>query len=210
MRYAPDQKEKTRAKILDAAGKVFRRKGYHPAGVDDVMDEAGLTAGGFYAHFGSKQALLAEAIAHTGVATRRRHAAALANLSGPEWLAAFLRHYLSASHRRGIEEGCPLAALVSEVARADEKVKRSFEGIVRELECQLASHARECEAGATGDRALAALALCVGGLGLARSVQDEALAERILASCRKQAERILCGGPNVRGRASPRRGRKES
>ena len=57
MRYAADRKEKTRAKILRAAGRVFRRQGYHAAGVDKVMAEAGLTAGGFYAHFDSKQAL---------------------------------------------------------------------------------------------------------------------------------------------------------
>ncbi len=65
MRYAPDHKAKTRGKILAAAGRVFRRLGYHAAGVDRVMEEAGLTSGGFYAHFESKEALLAEAIAHS-------------------------------------------------------------------------------------------------------------------------------------------------
>ena len=82
MRYAPGQKEKTRARILEAAGKVFRRRGYHAAGVDEVMEEAGLTAGGFYAHFASKQALLAEALVQAAVETGRRRDAGLEDLPG--------------------------------------------------------------------------------------------------------------------------------
>ena len=94
MRYAPDHKEKTRAKILEAAGRVFRRHGYHASGVDRVMEEAGLTAGGFYAHFDSKQALLAEALAHAGEEIGRRREAGLEDLSGREWIEAFLARYL--------------------------------------------------------------------------------------------------------------------
>ena len=75
MRYAADQKEKTRSRIVRAAGKVFRRQGYHAAGVDKVMAEAGLTAGGFYAHFDSKQALLAEAIEDAAVEVGERSGA---------------------------------------------------------------------------------------------------------------------------------------
>ena len=74
MRYAADQKAKTRARIVAAAGRVFRREGYHAAGVDKVMAEAGLTAGGFYAHFDSKQALLAEALEHAAAEIDERSA----------------------------------------------------------------------------------------------------------------------------------------
>src|SRR5437764_10554084 len=110
MRYPAGHKEQTRVKILRAAGKVFRRLGYHAAGVDKVMEEAGLTAGGFYAHFDSKQELLAEALTCAGAEAGRRHAAALEGLSGGEWLEAFLGRYLSVEHRGKWEEGCPLAA----------------------------------------------------------------------------------------------------
>jgi TetR/AcrR family transcriptional repressor of nem operon len=89
-------------------------------------------------------------------------------------------------------------------------VKASFEAMVRDLGAGLTSHARECGSDGAEGRALAALALCVGGLGLARSVQDEALAKRILESCREQARNILCGGSNPAGKAEPRRGRKPS
>ena len=192
MRYGPEHKEKTRARILAAAGKLFRRLGYHAAGVDKVMEEAGLTAGGFYAHFDSKQALLAEAIEHVGAESDERRAAWTGERSGRDWVEAFLGGYLSKDHCRQIEEGCPLAALISEVSRADDAAKASFEVIVRELESKLASHVGGCGPADAKERALAAVALCVGGLGLARSVQDEAFAERIIRSCRKQAMELLC------------------
>ena len=91
MRYAPDHKEKTRARILEAAGKVFRRQGYHSAGVDKVMEEAGLTAGGFYAHFDSKQALLAEAVTIAASEATRKIEAGLEELSGCEWTRGLRR-----------------------------------------------------------------------------------------------------------------------
>ena len=191
MRYAADQKEKTRARILGAAGRVFRREGYHASGVDKVMAEAGLTAGGFYAHFDSKQALLAEALEHAAAETGERLAAATESISGREWVEVFLRRYLSLEHCLDIEGGCPLAALVSEVARADEAVKGGFERIVRDAVRKLATHASGSRARAMDKRALAALAMCVGGLALARSVGNEKLAARILASCRSVATEIL-------------------
>ena len=204
MRYAAEHKAKTRERILEAAGRVFRRLGYHAAGVDAVMEEAGLTAGGFYAHFDSKQALLAEAIAHSGAQIAGRHQTWAGELTGRGWVEAFLSDYLSSKHCRQIEDGCPLAALVSEVSRADEAVKASFEEMVRELLEELASHARAGGASGAGDRALQAVALCVGGLSLARSVRDEGFAERIMRSCRRMAIELLCGGADRAVAARPR------
>jgi TetR/AcrR family transcriptional repressor of nem operon len=197
VRYAPDRKETTRAKILRAAGRVFRRDGFHAAGVDKVMAEAGLTAGGFYAHFESKQALLAEALAHAAREAGGRGAEATDELSGREWVGAFVMRYLSLDHCREVEEGCPLAALVSEVARADESVKQSFEAIVRELVNDVASHSPAFDSSRRDARALAALAMCLGGLGLARSIRDEAFALKILTSCREFAVELLCGQENA-------------
>jgi len=192
MRYPAGRKEQTRRKILETAGKVFRRNGYTASGVDKVMEEAGLTAGGFYAHFPSKQALLAAAIRGAGDEARQRLEEALHGLSGRSWVRAFLERYLDMKHREQFEEGCPLVALISEVSRADETVRTSFEGLVRGLQEQLAPHAGP-DAGPAGEKALAAISMCVGGLGLARSVKDPALAKQILAACRQQAEEVLCG-----------------
>ncbi|WP_165247436.1 TetR/AcrR family transcriptional regulator [Paludisphaera soli] len=181
MRYGPDHKAKTRAKILEAAGRIFRRRGYHASGVDAVMGEAGLTPGGFYAHFGSKEELLADALRQAADAVETRRERALDGLAGRDWSRAFVDAYLSPSHREATEDGCPLAALLSEVARAGEPVKRSFEAIILHLGARMADRPADSR---PDDRALAVLALCVGGLGLARSVQDEALARRILDACR--------------------------
>jgi TetR/AcrR family transcriptional repressor of nem operon len=191
MRYPGDRKEKTRARILTAAGKVFRRHGYDGAGVDKIMEEAGLTAGGFYAHFDSKNALLAEALERVGGELRGRREAASQGLSGGEYLDAFLTNYLSRAHRRQLDDGCPLAALVSDVARANNSVKQSFERMLRELAGDLASQASDALDLLSEERVLAALALCVGGLGLARSVRNEGLAQRILKACRTTAKEIL-------------------
>jgi TetR/AcrR family transcriptional regulator, transcriptional repressor for nem operon len=172
--------------------------------VDKVMEEAGLTAGGFYAHFDSKQVLLAEAIAHAGAESGERRAVWTGERSGREWAQAFLGGYLGKDHRRQIEEGCPLAALISDVPRADAAAKARFEAIVRELESKLASHVGGCGPADAKERALAAVALCVGGLGLARSVQDEAFAERIIRSCRKHAMEMLCAGEKLSEQARRR------
>ena len=205
MRYAADRKEKTRARILGAAGKVFRREGYHGAGVDEVMAEAGLTAGGFYAHFDSKQALLAEAIEHAGAQAGERLVPSTEGLSGREWVEAFLGRYLSLDHCRGVEDGCPLAALVSEVARADGAVKERFEALVRGIVNELASHAVAGDSSRLEERALAAVAMCVGGLGLARCTRDGAYSELILESCRKVAADVLGAVRVPRAKTSPRR-----
>ena len=192
MRYPAGHKEQTRKKILMTAGRMFRRHGYHASGVDKVMEEAGLTAGGFYSHFSSKQALLAAALAEAGSEARQRVEKGIRGLSGRAWVKGFLGRYLDRKHVERIEVGCPLAALVSEVSRADEAVKASFEGVVRNLQERLASNAGPDTTQAE-EKALAAVSMCVGGLGLARSVKDVELANRILASCRRQAEEILCG-----------------
>jgi TetR/AcrR family transcriptional regulator, transcriptional repressor for nem operon len=209
MRYAPDHKLKTRARILEAAGRVFRSQGYQRTGVDKVMEEAGLTAGGFYAHFSSKQELFAETLEHTREEMGARHEAGLRDMNGREWVDAFLARYLGTKHRQEAENCCPLVALISEVSRADGQVKQSFEAIVRELSARLGANAQDAP-GSVDERALAAVALCVGGLGLARSVHDEALAEQILESCRNQAAIFLCGRSDSSGSAGRRRKLKNS
>jgi len=184
LRYAPGHKERTRAKILRAAGRVFRREGYHAAGVDKLMEEAGLTAGGSYAHFESKEALLAEALGPAAAEAGACRDKDLEAVAGRAWVEAFVERYLSPGHLDKPEDGCPLPALVSEIARSGGLAKASFEAIVRDLSDRLQSHAGEDLA---EDRALALIALCVGGLGVARSVRDKDLGERILAACRDLA-----------------------
>ncbi len=149
------------------------------------MREAGLTAGGFYAHFNSKEALMAEALAHVGSELEGELEGRLEGLSGREWLVAFIDRYLSTSHRGNLEAGCPIAALLTDVARSGEPIRGRFEAIFRALSALVASHAK---GGFKDDREFAILALCVGGLGLSRSVPDVDLGDRILVACAKLAK----------------------
>lgn len=189
MRYPVDHKEKTRARILAAAGRVFRRRGYHASGVDAVMAAAGLKPGGFYAHFDSKEALLAESIGQAAAEMEARGVPVADGPVGRTWASAFVAGYLSPAHRDAADDGCPLVALASEIAHAGEPVKQSFEAVVLRLASKMSEGT-----GSPDDRALAVLAICLGGLGLSRAVHNRNLALRILTACRTLAGEALADG----------------
>lgn len=186
MRYPPGQKAETRRRILDAAAAVFRRQGYHASGVDQVMREAGLTPGGFYAHFASKEALFAEMLPHALRQTRTLTETDPTAPVGGDWLQQVAARYLSPGHRRLVDAGCPLPALLPEVARATEPSRRAFQELFEEVIAHIAARGDRHR-----DEATALLAILVGGMTLARAVADEAEGDRILAACRQQVEAML-------------------
>src|SRR4051794_7882832 len=106
MRYPADQKQKTRQRILEAAAVVFRRQGLTAGSVDKIMGEAGLTAGGFYAHFASKEALFTEMLIEALRPARVLSGKADEDVSGAERIQAIVARYLSPAHRRSIDRGC--------------------------------------------------------------------------------------------------------
>ncbi|AWN46599.1 TetR family transcriptional regulator [Methylobacterium terrae] len=179
MRVSREQFQENRRRILEAAGRLFREKGFSAVTVAEVMEAAGLTHGGFYGHFASKEDLAARALAESLTPAPRAEGTA------PD-LAGFVAAYLSAAHRDRPGTGCALAALGGEAARQPAPVRRAFtEG----LEARLA---RMQEALPEDDRAaaLAAVSSLVGALVLARAVDDPALSDEILA-----AARGALGGP---------------
>jgi TetR/AcrR family transcriptional repressor of nem operon len=186
VRYAADHKEKTRARILTAAGRRFREKGFAATGVDEVMGAAGLTAGGFYGHFRSKESLLEETLAGAVRSTVERLTAGLETLDGGAWREV-ARRYLSRSHRKDVASGCVLPALAAEVARQGPAARAAFEGYLREIVSALEERAPGAPGLFRQDRVLATIALFAGGLMLARAVCDEALSDRILRACRRVA-----------------------
>jgi TetR/AcrR family transcriptional repressor of nem operon len=190
VRYPAGHKQQSRERILNAAADLFRRRGIAATGVDSVMDAAGLTAGAFYVHFRSKDALIAAAVAKAAERAHERWLAPLEGLSGGVWARAFLRRYLSEEHRDDLETGCSLPSLAAEVARSGAPVRRQFEerlrGFFSLVEQQASSSIPQGR-----DRALSAVALAVGGLLLSRAVLDEDLSREILSACRSGAERLL-------------------
>ncbi len=188
MRYPKDHVQETHQAILDAAGRVFRRLGFHGGGVDAVMAEAGLTAGGFYAHFKNKDALLSEFIRDDMEQMRKSWDADRSRSTGHERVLESVRRYLSRAHFENVEKGCFLPTLISEISRAGEDSKLAFEDGLNDWMQTLASELDErAEA-----QVLALLALSVGGLALSRSVKNQQFADRIREACMNAADVLGC------------------
>ncbi len=191
MRYRPGHAVRTREKVVEAAACLFRERGVRGASVEQVMREAGLTVGGFYAHFASKNALLSAAVSHAFRERAQNQWGTLARLHGFDWLSRFAQTYLSRTHRDMVDGGCPIPTLGPDAARADDSVRESFE---QELRCffeLVESKVDGVDAFPAADRAIATVALCAGGLLLARAVADPALSARILKACRDFARRVV-------------------
>lgn len=181
---ATPRKLATRAKILRTAARAIRARGPAGVGVQEVMREAGLTHGGFYAHFASKDDLVAQAI-HSMFADG--HSRFLARTEGLEGLPA-LRHwlgaYLSPGHRDDAAGGCPLAALTSDVARLDAPARAAFDDGLRAVAGRLQAML-PAQPGVDGNAvALAMLTRMAGAVALARAVSDPALSDGILGATR--------------------------
>lgn len=178
-RPAPSRKEATHDRIVETAARAIRRSGYGGAGVAEVMKEAGLTHGGFYAHFKSREGMLAEAAdragAH-GVATLARVAAAA---PPKKELEAMLRAYLSKEHVEGVETGCPIAALGSEMPRQAPKVRRAATRRIKEMIDLVARQSPDWGQPGAHERALLTVATALGALVLARAVDDSKLSHAL-------------------------------
>ena len=184
MRYPKDHLLKTRQAILDAAGRVFRRVGFHGGGVDAVMSEAGLTAGGFYAHFKNKDALFSEFLRNDMAQLSKRRYADRSRFTGREWVLESMRRYLSRVHFEDVEKGCFLPSLMSEISRAGEDSKLALEDGLNDWMQTLASELDEKDK----TQVLALIALSVGGLSLSRSVNSRQFADRIREACMNAAD----------------------
>lgn len=180
-------KAATHRRISTSAGRLIRKKGLAGASVPAVMRGAGLTVGGFYAHFASKRAMDAEVL---GALLAERATVWFAGLEGDAsvpWITRAVKRYLSAAHRDAPEDGCPIPAVLSEVARADRGTRaaltEAIEGYVRTL----GDHAPASPGYTARERAFATLALCIGGLALSRAWDGEAGRDEILRACARWA-----------------------
>jgi len=194
MRYSMQHKRETRDRILEAASRLFRERGYNGVGVDTVMAEAGLTAGGFYAHFKSKEALFSETFANTLKARTETLRTKLKGQSGIEWLRTLINSYLSRTHRDMIADGCPLPALTSDIARSNDATREGYEKHLRQYISEIEANMPE-SAVPKRERAFALVAHLIGGVMLARAVSDENLSNEILKASRRAAITICEGSP---------------
>lgn len=182
MRYPAAHKQQAYERILQAAGNLFRRRGYTATGIDSVMASANLTSGAFYAHFRSKQDLLAKALDAAFRESCGAWSSQAETLQGRSWVRKFVSFYLSSEHRDKPEAGCPMPALAAEISRIGGMPRTVFQRHLQNL-----IETVEAKSGLAQDartRAISAIALCVGGLILARAVKDGGLSADILDACR--------------------------
>jgi TetR/AcrR family transcriptional repressor of nem operon len=194
MPWPKTHKEETRARIVEAAAAEFRARGVSGVGVADIMERAGLTHGGFYSHFASKDDLLVDALERATQQTRETLGGSFETLPPEQRLAAVIDRYLSPKHAAHPERGCPVAALASELARAGRKARRELARIIRSrLDWLGGVSPPASSAGPTDDQVVGAFASMVGGIVLARGLGG-AEGEAVLESCRAFLHRALGHG----------------
>jgi len=179
MGYSKAQKTRTHKRIVSIASKRFREKGLTGFGIAELMKEAGLTVGGFYKHFDSRDDLVAEAVNSAfGVWQRRVDAAAS---GGPSVsLAKLIDDYLSEAHRDNPGSGCAFSALAPEIARSDKRTRSITSEQVRNDIQLIAGLLPDKVKRAARSRAIVTFSALVGAMSLARAVSDEALSREIL------------------------------
>jgi TetR/AcrR family transcriptional repressor of nem operon len=182
VRYPRGHKQQTGEKIVRSAGRLFRNNGFAATGVDAVMASVKLTAGGFYSHFGSKEELLAATLDNIFRESSQDRPRQLSELKGSAWLQAFVSFYLSREHRDTPDKGCPMPALAAEVARIGGQPRVVFEQHLRRIVDWMAQQFERHPD--NRERAITLLAQCLGGLMLARAVEDSSFSEEILGACR--------------------------
>lgn len=188
MRVTRAQAEANREAVINAASRLFREHGFDGIGLKDLMKGAGLTQGGFYKQFESKDDLAAIASRRAMESATRRWSSAAASSSNP--LHAVVDFYLSTGHRGEMGDGCPLVALGSDAARQSAEVRTPFQdGIKGHLqvieELMPAGHEFDAE-----ERAMAVLSLMVGAVTLSRIVTDEDMSNRLLQAAANEVKRL--------------------
>ncbi|AKC09727.1 MULTISPECIES: TetR/AcrR family transcriptional regulator [Rhizobium/Agrobacterium group] len=188
MRVSRAQAEENRETVINVASRLFREHGFDGIGLKDLMKGAGLTQGGFYKQFASKDDLAAQASRRAMESATRRWSEAAADSSDP--LEAVMAFYLSKDHRGEKAEGCPLVALGSDATRQSEEVRRPFEDGIRahfEVLNELLDDTRSSN---PSGKAMAILSLMVGAVTLSRIMEDENTSQGILDAAAEEIRRI--------------------
>ena len=204
MRVSKEKAARNREEILISAARLFREHGIGATGVDSITEDAGLTHGGLYSQFGSKQAIVAEAIRYALARSKRGWQRAAQAKPAEKALSDIVNAYLSRAHRDSPGHGCLVAALSGDIARQPRVVRRAFTRELKDLLELLAGLMADDASSRRYENAIAAFACMVGAMILARAVSDEALSSRILKSAAKQVSKITGISGQVRRSQGPR------
>ncbi|HEY2660331.1 MAG TPA: TetR/AcrR family transcriptional regulator [Caulobacteraceae bacterium] len=189
MRYDAEHKQKTRERVLKEAAKAIRAEGPHQVGVAGVMAKAGLTHGGFYAHFSSKDELVAAAIGQMFEESRGKLAETAEGRTPAGALNGYIDFYLSRAHRDARTAGCPLPFLAADAPRLADPARKRFALGVAALRSALAAQLTALGHDRAEDEAASMLAELVGAVSLARAEPDPAGSDAILARSKAALKR---------------------
>jgi TetR/AcrR family transcriptional repressor of nem operon len=184
MRYSREHKLETHARIVKKASVRLRERGAHGIGVADLMKDAGLTHGGFYAHFDSREALVIEAFAYAMDRSRERWRKLAEQTPPDKRLATIVDSYLTAVHRDDPGHGCAIPSLGAEIARESPKTRKAFAAKLDQMIEMLAAQVPDTSQKASRKRALDTLATMMGTLVLARIAGNGNFSDEILAAGR--------------------------
>ncbi len=186
MSEIPSKREKTRQRMVSAAGRCFKSHGFAGIGVDGIAQAAGVTSGAFYSHFGSKDAAFDAALAlgldevMVGIPEFQRE-------HGANWVSAFADYYLGKSHRADLSGGCAMTTLSPEVVRAEPAVHTAYEAKMTQIADLIAQGLKGNTKAEVLGRAWAMLGVLIGGLTITRAVKSRKVAEEIASSIRAAA-----------------------
>lgn len=188
-RFVQSRKEASHERILQAATRAIRRSGYAGTGVADIMREAGLTHGGFYAHFASREAMLAAAADRAGAETVALLEQFASTAPPGHAFESLVTTYLSRAHVELAETGCPVAALGSEMPRQAPEVREAATRRIRDMIELVGRHVPDSGKPEGRRKAIATTATMVGALILARAIDDRQLGDDVLAAALEQLTR---------------------
>src|SRR4051812_10722885 len=200
MRYSKEHKQETRARIVRKASVRLREKGAHGIGVADLMKEAGLTHGGFYAHFDSRDALVIEAFGYAMDRSTERWRKMAEATSPEKRFASIVESYLTPLHRDDPGHGCAITSLGGEIARENPRTRKAFAAKIDEMIDMMADHLPDVPRKAARKRAIAALATMMGTLVLSRIAGSGEFSDEVLTAGR---DTVLARAPAKSARKKP-------
>lgn len=193
MPYSQAHKQKTRDTIVEAARVLFNRYGFEAVTIDMVMQEAGLTRGGFYNHFKNKESLYSEAVASflmgRGSQWREDAGIDICNLD-PDAAQRMLESYLSAEHLQDVEGQCPMIALPSDIGRATTEVQQAYQKLLQAM-VWLFEQSLNASDSRARQKALSMAALSVGGMVIAKALPDSELADEVREAAYQTAKSVI-------------------
>ena len=177
MPYTPEHKHETRQRIVRCAHQLFNRHGFNDVSIDDIMARAGLTRGGFYNHFKAKEDLYAETM--RAYAVRRQNDNAQMPACGADAARGLIERYVSRQHRDDLDDQCPLMALPSDVAHAGPAARAAYQQVLESMIDFFESNLEPSDDLSARQRSMALAATCVGAMVLARTIEDDSMADDI-------------------------------